>query len=234
MKKFLENKKLKRFTTFIAITWIFLSVYQLLMYFKIAEETLFFKILFSISLTIFAPIYFIFIARYYRKNNKIKKTVLNSIKLILIFVLIDFVLSGISIPFVELFSTTKENSNFDTFTFNSIKEVVIIFISLLWSLAGEEGGKIAFYLYFNEIIVLDSFNNKFKYWAIWLIGSIVFGLLHLTAYDYNLYQCIFVIGLPSIIYGFLWKKTENPKVLWLTHLIYDYIVLGVVILGNFI
>lgn len=230
----MENKKLKRFTTFIAITWIFLSVYQLLMYFKIAEETLFFKILFSISLTIFAPIYFIFIARYYRKNNKIKKTVLNSIKLILIFVLIDFVLSGISIPFVELFSTTKENSNFDTFTFNSIKEVVIIFISLLWSLAGEEGGKIAFYLYFNEIIVLDSFNNKFKYWAIWLIGSIVFGLLHLTAYDYNLYQCIFVIGLPSIIYGFLWKKTENPKVLWLTHLIYDYIVLGVVILGNFI
>lgn len=230
----MENKKLKRFITFIAITWIFLSVYQLLMYFKIAEETLFFKILFSISLTIFAPIYFIFIARYYRKNNKIKKTVLNSIKLILIFVLIDFVLSGISIPFVELFSTTKENSNFDTFTFNSIKEVVIIFISLLWSLAGEEGGKIAFYLYFNEIIVLDSFNNKFKYWAIWLIGSIVFGLLHLTAYDYNLYQCIFVIGLPSIIYGFLWKKTENPKVLWLTHLIYDYIVLGVVILGNFI
>lgn len=232
----IKNKKLKTFTIIIAVVWLILSIYQLSMYFSVKRELLSFDILFALLLSIFAPIYFIMISRYFRKNNLSKKSVISSLKYIFIFIIIDYALSVLAITIVDKFVESNANSSLDLYDFTSAKDILIMYISLAWSLAGEEGGRLAFYFFTDDIISVKYFKNNenIKYYVLWAINSLLFGILHLSAYDFNILQCIFVIGVPSFLYAFIWKKTKNPKVLWITHLLYDYLAVSLVVLQSVI
>ena len=232
----MENRKLINFTSLISIMWLIVSAMELTVFFG-------YKSLDNISLYIttllfsfIAPVYFIILSRYYRKNKIQKLSLKKSVKIIIFTLILEFIITLILGSISSLFTAGSENANIKDLEFNSVSTFIIVAGTLLWDLAGEEGGKIAFFLFLERILPKSLFknNNKLKYWICWLIDVLFFGILHLSAYSYDMVQCILVIGLPSIIYGYLWQKTENPKALWIVHFLYDFTLVGLVVIGDLI
>ncbi len=65
----------------------------------------------------------------------------------------------------------------------------------------------------------------------WLISSVLFGLIHLPTYDWNLIQCIVVIGSARMVLTLPWILTKNIWVSTGAHIINDWLLLGVTLLG---
>ena len=65
----------------------------------------------------------------------------------------------------------------------------------------------------------------------WLVSSIVFGLIHLPTYDWNWVQCIVVIGSARMVLTLAWIKTKNIWVSTGAHIINDWLLFAVAILG---
>lgn len=125
---------------------------------------------------------------------------------------------------VDKISPTVINPSFD----GEIEFIIVMYLIMQWILIGEEGVRLSLFYILNKRFKYE-YEKRFKYEISWLLVSIIFGLIHLKTYDYNLLQCIFVIGLPSIIYGYLWKKTERSSMIWLAHLLYNSIGLGLIL-----
>ena len=230
----MTEKKIRNFTYIISFMWLIAVIMSLGAYFGIESLD---KAGVSFSTAVFgiaAPVYLILLSRYYRKYKIQKLSVKKSWKIILISLAAELVLTVVFAVIASSFTEGSENANLKDMDLNSVKSFIIITFTLLWSLAGEEGGKIAFFIFLDRIIPLSLFKNRnsIKYWICWIIDIMLFGILHLSAYEYDMIQCIVVIGAPSIIYGYIWKKTENPKVMWLVHFIYDFLLVSLVALGS--
>jgi uncharacterized protein len=65
----------------------------------------------------------------------------------------------------------------------------------------------------------------------WLISSIVFGLIHLPTYDWNLVQCIVIIGSARMVLTLPWILTKNIWVSTGTHIINDWLLFLMALLG---
>lgn len=65
-----------------------------------------------------------------------------------------------------------------------------------------------------------------------LITCIIFGLSHLSVYDGNIIQCIFLIGLPCIVKIIIYLRFKNIWTTYLEHLIFDLIVFSPAIFSN--
>ena len=65
----------------------------------------------------------------------------------------------------------------------------------------------------------------------WLVSSLIFGLLHLPTYDWNLIQCIVVIGTARIVLTLAWILTKNIWVSTGAHIINDWLLFGIGLLG---
>jgi membrane protease YdiL (CAAX protease family) len=65
----------------------------------------------------------------------------------------------------------------------------------------------------------------------WLISSIVFGLIHLPTYDWNWVQCIVIIGSARMVLTLAWIKTKNIWVSTGAHIINDWLLFAMSILG---
>jgi uncharacterized protein len=65
----------------------------------------------------------------------------------------------------------------------------------------------------------------------WLLSSLLFGLIHLPTYDWNLVQCIVVIGTARIVLTLAWILTKNIWVSTGAHVINDWVLFGVGLLG---
>ena len=59
----------------------------------------------------------------------------------------------------------------------------------------------------------------------------LFGLIHLSSYDNNLFQCIFIIGIGTIIHLYPYLKTKNFVNTYFTHIIIDLGVLTLITLA---
>lgn len=57
-----------------------------------------------------------------------------------------------------------------------------------------------------------------------MIGSVFFGLMHVNAYDFNMYQCIVVTGLTRLPFTCLWKKSDSSPTAIVAHILYDVIL----------
>jgi uncharacterized protein len=58
----------------------------------------------------------------------------------------------------------------------------------------------------------------------WLLSALLFGLLHLPAYDWNLVQCVVVIGSARLVLSLAYIKTKNIWVSYGAHLINDWTI----------
>lgn len=66
-----------------------------------------------------------------------------------------------------------------------------------------------------------------------LLSSGSFGMLHISTYDYNWLQCLFIVGLPSITHLISFLKYRNMHVGYLVHLNFNLIfMIGVPLLSN--
>lgn len=76
--------------------------------------------------------------------------------------------------------------------------------------------------------IFNLLSSKMSIKKAWIISSIIgalcFGLMHVNAYNFNLYQCLVVTGLTRLPFNWLWVKSNS---LWggiIAHIIYDLIV----------
>jgi membrane protease YdiL (CAAX protease family) len=65
----------------------------------------------------------------------------------------------------------------------------------------------------------------------WLISSLLFGLIHLPTYDWNLIQCIVVIGSARMVLTLPWILTKNIWVSTGAHIINDWLLFSMSLLG---
>ena len=65
----------------------------------------------------------------------------------------------------------------------------------------------------------------------WLVSSLLFGLIHLPTYDWNLVQCIVVIGTARMVLTLAWILTKNIWVSTGAHILNDWVLFGVGLIG---
>lgn len=65
----------------------------------------------------------------------------------------------------------------------------------------------------------------------WLISSVLFGLIHLPTYDWNLIQCVVVIGSARMVLTLPWILTKNIWVSTGAHIVNDWLLFGMAMLG---
>jgi uncharacterized protein len=65
----------------------------------------------------------------------------------------------------------------------------------------------------------------------WLISSVVFGLIHLPTYDWNLIQCLVVIGCARLVLTLPWILTKNIWVSTGAHILNDWLLFSMTLLG---
>lgn len=74
-----------------------------------------------------------------------------------------------------------------------------------------------------------------KRWAFFsaaLLSSLIFGGAHLPAYEWNWFQCIFVVGLPRIFYTYAWRKSDSLWAGFWIHAINNWIAYGLNYIGK--
>lgn len=63
----------------------------------------------------------------------------------------------------------------------------------------------------------------------WLLSSIIFGLVHLPSYNWNLLQCLVVIGSARLILSLAYIRTKNIWVSTGAHVINDWVIFALVL-----
>jgi membrane protease YdiL (CAAX protease family) len=65
----------------------------------------------------------------------------------------------------------------------------------------------------------------------WLITALLFGLIHLPTYDWNLVQCVVVIGTARLVLSLAWILTKNIWVSTGAHILNDWVLFGMGLLA---
>ncbi len=65
----------------------------------------------------------------------------------------------------------------------------------------------------------------------WLVTSLLFGLIHLPTYGWNVVQCIVVIGSARLMLTLPWIMTKNIWVSTGAHIVNDWVLFSMVLLG---
>jgi membrane protease YdiL (CAAX protease family) len=60
----------------------------------------------------------------------------------------------------------------------------------------------------------------------WLLSAIIFGLIHLPTYDWNIVQCLVVIGSARLVLTWAYVWTKNIWVSTGAHIINDWAIIG--------
>lgn len=178
----------------------------------------------SVLLFLIAPITFFIITSMLKKEPRVEIKWWKKIVMILVFVIVYFAVVLLLSNFVNTFNTTTINPVIDAAQDNSafIKTIVL----LAWSMFAEEAVKLSLLF----VMLKDykySESNKSRYWISWIVVSILFGLLHLETYNYNVIQCLILIGLPTMMFGYLWKKTTRPYMTWSAHYLFDILIISI-------
>jgi hypothetical protein len=67
-------------------------------------------------------------------------------------------------------------------------------------------------------------------WA-WLLSALFFGLIHLPTYDWNLIQCVVIIGTARLVLTLPWIMTKNLWVSTGAHILNDWTLFSMQLLG---
>lgn len=174
----------------------------------------------STLLFIVAPISFFIFTIIMLKEPKSKHLAKNQILLFIFGIIATFVLSITAAIVAGQFTTLAKNPIINSTKLSDWK----VFLKMAWQLFGEEAIKLSFF-----VIIYREFkynrNKKIYFWFTWIIIAILFGLLHLSTYKYNLIHILIAISIPNILYGYLYKKSENPLLLWGVHYAFDIIII---------
>ena len=65
----------------------------------------------------------------------------------------------------------------------------------------------------------------------WLISSLIFGLIHLPTYGWNLVQCVVIIGSARLVLTLPWILTKNIWVSTGAHIVNDWSLFALALVG---
>jgi uncharacterized protein len=112
-------------------------------------------------------------------------------------------------------------------------EKFFIFASMVPQLLGEE---LITILPFLALMVLFSrrfgASRKTALVGAWLVSAVLFGLLHLPTYGWNVVQCLAIIGTARLVLTLPWIMTKNLWVSTGAHIINDWTLFGLGLLGS--
>ena len=159
---------------------------------------------------------------------------LREVKLMFAFALLNIVITMGVGGVIASFGTTTANAG--------IAEAAQLSGALLWNFFA----KVAVQLLGEELITILPFlailallrkwtgiGRKASVLLAWLASSVAFGLIHLPTYDWNLIQCLVVIGTARLVLtgAYIWSKN-----LWVStgaHIINDWaIIASMILLGQ--
>jgi membrane protease YdiL (CAAX protease family) len=142
------------------------------------------------------------------------------------FGLINIVVSWILGGIVTVIAETSANAATQSITEKAAPEIVAKYASVAVQLFGEELLTIL-----PLLALMYLFSAKMKWsrkkalvWA-WIISAIIFALVHLPTYDWNIIQCLVVIGGARLILSLAYIKTKNIWVSTIAHILNDWVLL---------
>ncbi len=111
-------------------------------------------------------------------------------------------------------------------------ELVLFFLKTIPQLMGEEVLTILPFLALMYLLYTRRGHSRKSsiVWA-WLISAVMFGLVHLPTYGWDVIQCVIVIGSARLVLMLPYLLTKNIWVSTGTHILNDWIIFSVVILG---
>lgn len=107
-----------------------------------------------------------------------------------------------------------------------------MFVSLIFSMMGEELIKLIPFLFFMRLIYKYSDNRKLAIVGSMLIVMVCFGLLHAADFK-SIVSVLLLQGLGSIFEFYGYIKTKNVLISYITHLCTDALVFALILLGTF-
>ncbi|MCG9695595.1 CPBP family glutamic-type intramembrane protease [Shewanella sp. Isolate11] len=133
---------------------------------------------------------------------------------------------------VSQFFETAKNPIIKMLAEKQTSELVLLLISTLPQLVGEELITI-----FPFLAMMYLFVERLK-WSrtqallcSWLLSSLYFGALHLHTYDWNLAQCLILIGTARLILTLAYLKTKNLLVCSGAHIINDWTIFFIALIA---
>ncbi|MEH6850737.1 CPBP family glutamic-type intramembrane protease, partial [Bacillus pseudomycoides] len=139
---------------------------------------------------------------------------------------ICFIFVGIeiinSIIFLYVLETLGLNLSSNNVTSQFSSPIVLVIIPL--QLLGEQMILIGTFL-FSLASLKILIKNSLIYVSFALVSTgIIFGLLHLLAYNWNLLHCVLIIGIPCIWQIAVYIYTRNILISFITHTLFDLFV----------
>ena len=147
----------------------------------------------------------------------LKKPKLNDIKVIIIcYILYSIFAIAMGVILTQLGMKPVANSA-DLGSSTDVLSIIFLAIQLI----GEELFKFAIFIIVMTIAFKFTQNRKASMIAGIIICCVMFGLIHLNAYNGNLIQCLAIIGLGTIINTYPYYKTKNIANSYILHLLID-------------
>jgi membrane protease YdiL (CAAX protease family) len=149
------------------------------------------------------------------------------IKLMFVFAITNIVVSMAIGVVIKTFGTTIGNAGLASATQMEGARLFNFFMKVALQLLGEE---ILTILPFLAILAFChdklGWGRNRSMLVAWLISAVVFGLLHLPTYNWNLVQCLVVIGSARLVLTWAYVWTKNIWVSTGAHIINDWALLA--------
>jgi membrane protease YdiL (CAAX protease family) len=134
-----------------------------------------------------------------------------------------------------VYALTQVTSNAATSQLGSLDTVgrIAFFAKTIPQLLGEEVITILPFLAVLQLLSKGfGFGRKAVIVGAWLITALLFGLIHLPTYGWNVVQCIVVIGSARLLLTLPWIMTKNIWVSTGAHIVNDWLLFMVALLGS--
>ncbi|MCQ6288956.1 hypothetical protein [Bacillus cereus] len=96
---------------------------------------------------------------------------------------------------------------------------------LLVQLLGENLMFVVFFFFWYKCITCIKKENTAIVLLAMLVAGITFGMMHLTAYHFNVLQCILLVGMPAAMHLLWFVHTRNIHMAYWLHVYYDLIII---------
>jgi membrane protease YdiL (CAAX protease family) len=136
---------------------------------------------------------------------------------------------------VIVYALTQVTSNAATSQLGSLDTVgrIAFFAKTIPQLLGEEVITILPFLAVLQLLSKGfGFDRKAAIVGAWLLTALLFGLIHLPTYGWNVVQCIVVIGSARLLLTLPWIMTKNIWVSTGAHIVNDWLLFLVALLGS--
>lgn len=142
-------------------------------------------------------------------------------KWLILIVLITFVISFAALGLGDVlgFSSASNAALGEGDALSKFLNGIMVSISLI----GEEiiTAAIAFPLF---TLFVKKMDDKKAWFVAAVLSALLFGLMHVYAYNWNLYQCLVAVGLTRLPFTWLWVKADSLRAGIIAHIIYDAVL----------